>query len=75
MLQWVHQSYDQQLYFQKSNLKRNLDCNFCRKIFQVPKITFKTDWPGVAIVLVPFEKPKTEVYFFDRATLSGFATR
>ena len=45
--------YDKLLYFQKSNLKRNVDCNLCsmfEKIFQVPKIIFKADWLGVIIV-------------------------
>ena len=35
----------------------------------------KADWIGVVIVLVPFEEPKIKVSVFDRATLSGFATR
>ena len=37
------------------------------------KIIFKADFLGVVIIQVPFEKPNTEVYIFDRATLSGFA--
>ena len=44
IIEQICQSHDQQLYFRKSNLKQNVDYNFCRKlqkIFQVPKIIFK----------------------------------
>ena len=50
IIQQVCQSHDQQLYFRKSTLKRNIDCNFCsklQKIFQVPKIISKANWQGV----------------------------
>ena len=44
IIEQICQSHDQQLYFRKSNLKQNVDCNVCcklQKIFQVPKIIFK----------------------------------
>ena len=79
IIQQVFQSQDQQLYFQKSNLKRNVDSNFCsklQKIFQVPKILFKADWLGVAYNNYTFWKNQIiEVHIFDRLTLSGFAMR
>ena len=53
MFQEVCQSYEKQLYFQKSNLK--------------------ADSLGVFIVYLPFEKPKHNVYIFNKATLSSFA--
>ena len=72
----VGTSYDQQLYFRKSNLQQNIDCNFCsklQKMIQVSKIIFKADWLGVIIVQLSFAKPKLEVYIFNRATLSSFS--
>ena len=72
----VDTSYDQQLYFRKSNLQQNIDCNFCSKLqkaIQVSKIIFKADWLGVIIVQLSFVKPKLEVYIFNRATLSSFS--
>ena len=44
IIEQICQSHDQQLYFRKSNLKQNVDCNVCcklQKIFQVPKIICK----------------------------------
>ena len=44
IIEQICQSHDQQLYFRKSNLKQNVDCNVCCKlqeIFQVPKIICK----------------------------------
>ena len=59
-------------------MKRSVGCNFCSKLYQIfqgLKFIFKADSLGVLIVKVLLEKPKTEIYVFDRATLSGFATR
>ena len=67
-LQQVGHSYDQQLYIEKSNLKQGVDCNFCsklQKIFQVLKIKFKADSPGLFIVQLLFEKLEVKVYIFN----------
>ena len=76
MLQQVCQSYDQQLYLQESNLKRNIDCNFCSKllqIFQMPKNILKPNWLGIVIVQLPFKKPNLEVNIFNRPTIPSFS--
>ena len=38
-------------------------------------VYIKVDWLGVIFVKLTFEKPKNEVYIFNRATFSGFAMR
>ena len=42
-------------------------------MFQVPKIISKADWLGAVIVFFSFEKPKSEIYIFNRTTLPSFA--
>ena len=39
----------------------------------MPKIILKADGLGVVIVLLPFKKPKLEVYIFNRPTLASFS--
>ena len=39
----------------------------------MPQILFQADWLGVAIAELSFEKPKLNIYIFNRATLSSFA--
>ena len=37
---------------------------------QIPQ----ADWPGVVVILAPFERQNIEVHIFERANLSGFGT-
>ena len=60
-------------------LRRKADHNFCGNLLashfrhlNYIQITW-ADWPEVVVIWAPFERQKVEVYFFDKANISGFA--